>query len=210
MDIQLIERLERELEEELPGYQAHIKMAPKERQEYTDIPDTHIKACVLALLFPKNKAWHITLIHRVSDNPNDPHAGQLGFPGGKFEDTDYSYQDCALREAEEELGITASEIGIIGELSSLYIPLSNYLIYPFVGFLSSEPDFNPQKSEVSSVITLPLNDLIDNRNKKQTKIETTTKTLEDVPYYDVHDIPLWGATAMIISELEHVLAKANE
>jgi 8-oxo-dGTP pyrophosphatase MutT (NUDIX family) len=209
MDIQLIERLERELEEELPGHSAHILMAPKTRQEYVAIPDTHVKACILALLFPKNKKWHITLIHRVSDNPNDPHAGQLGFPGGKFEESDYSYQDCALREAEEELGITASEIGIIGELSSLYIPVSNYLIYPFVGFVSSEPDFNPQKSEVTSVITLPLDDLIDQRNKKQTRIETPTAVLEDVPYYDVHSVPLWGATAMIISELEQVLERAR-
>jgi 8-oxo-dGTP pyrophosphatase MutT (NUDIX family) len=210
MDIQLIERIERELEEELPGQSAHLMMMPKQRQIIEEVPENHVKACVLALLFPKNKEWHITLIHRVSDNPNDPHAGQLSFPGGKLEDSDYSYQDCALRETEEELGINSSEIGIVGELSSLYVPVSNYLIYPFVGFMSSEPDFNPQKSEVTSVVTLPLEELLDPKNKKKKKIEIGDKVLDDVPYYDIHQVPLWGATAMIISELEHIIKLVSE
>jgi 8-oxo-dGTP pyrophosphatase MutT (NUDIX family) len=208
MDIQLIERIERQLEEELPGHSAHSLMASKDRQ-LSEAPDDHIKACVLLLLFPKNKEWHITLIQRVNDNLDDPHAGQLSFPGGRFEETDYSYQDCALRELEEELGIMSSEIGILGELSSIYINVSNFLIYPFVGFVSSEPDFNPQKSEVHSVITLPLEKLFDQKNKKRKNLEVRGHILEDVPYYDVHDIPLWGATAMMISEFEQVVKAAN-
>ena len=99
MDIQFIERLERELEEELPGREAQFLMAPMERQQNFEIPDSHVLACVVALIFPKKKDWHVVLIERVSDNPNDHHAGQLSFPGGKFEEKDYSYQDCALREA---------------------------------------------------------------------------------------------------------------
>lgn len=84
MDIQFIERLERELEEELPGREAQFLMAPMERQQNFEIPDSHVLACVVALIFPKKKDWHVVLIERVSDNPNDHHAGQLSFPGGNL------------------------------------------------------------------------------------------------------------------------------
>jgi 8-oxo-dGTP pyrophosphatase MutT (NUDIX family) len=207
MDIQFIERLERELEEELPGRSAQIKMAPYQNEVELEVSENHTKACVLALLFPKNNDWYITLIERASDNENDPHAGQLSFPGGRFEESDYSYQDCALRETEEELGILSSEIGVLGELSSIYIARSNYLIFPFVGFLSGEPDFNPQKSEVANIITLPIKEFLDQKNKGITVIKGSNFEYSDVPYYNFHKVPLWGATAMIMSEFESLLKK---
>jgi 8-oxo-dGTP pyrophosphatase MutT (NUDIX family) len=207
MDIQFIERLEREMEEELPGQQAQFLMAPVERQQNYDVPENSVLACVLALIFPKKKDWHVALIERVSDNVNDVHAGQLSFPGGRFEESDYSYQDCALREAEEELGIHGADVGIIGELTSLYIPVSNYLIYPFIGFMGEEPEYIIQKSEVQNVIEVPLKHFLEPKNKKKTDIDIRNQLLKDVPYYDVHNIPLWGATAMIMSEFESVLRK---
>jgi 8-oxo-dGTP pyrophosphatase MutT (NUDIX family) len=207
MDIQFIERLERELEEELPGRKAQFLMAPGERQiDYVE-PDDSILACVLALIFPKNKEWHVALIERVSENIHDVHAGQLSFPGGRFEESDYSYQDCALREAEEEIGIQASEVGIIGELTSLYIPVSNYLIYPFIGFMGEQPEYIIQKNEVQGVIEIPLKHFLESKNKKKIDMNIRASILKDVPYYDVHNIPLWGATAMIMSEFETIIRK---
>ncbi|MBK8701128.1 MAG: CoA pyrophosphatase [Saprospiraceae bacterium] len=207
MDIQFIERLERELEEDLPGRDAQFLMAPIERQQEFEIPDNHILACVVALIFPKKKDWNVVLIERVNDNPNDHHAGQLSFPGGRFEDTDYSYQDCALREAEEEIGINASEVGIIGELSSIYIPVSNYLIYPFVGFMGDEPEFTIQRNEVQQIHIVPLKHFLEGRNKKRTDMDIRGRMIKDVPFYEVNNMPLWGATAMIMSELEHLIRK---
>ncbi len=207
MDIQFIERLEREMEEELPGQQAQFLMAPVERQQIIEIPDDSNLACVLALIFPKKKEWHVALIERVSDNLNDVHAGQLSFPGGRFEESDYSYQDCALREAEEELGINGADVGIIGELTSLYIPVSNFLIYPFIGFMGEEPEYIIQKNEVQNVIEVPLKYFLESKNKKKTDIDIRNQVLKDVPYYDIHNIPLWGATAMIMSEFESIIRK---
>jgi 8-oxo-dGTP pyrophosphatase MutT (NUDIX family) len=208
MDINFIERLEREMEEELPGRVAQHLMAPIHRiQETEDIPDDHILACVLLLLYPKNKEWHLALIERVSHNTDDVHAGQLSLPGGRFEDSDYSYQDCALREAEEEIGIQSGDVGVLGELSSLYIPVSNYLIYPFVGFMGEEPDFSIQKNEVQDLVHLPIKKLLDGKNKRRADIEARGATIADVPFYDLHNIPLWGATAMILSEFEQVVKK---
>jgi 8-oxo-dGTP pyrophosphatase MutT (NUDIX family) len=205
MDTIFIEKLERQLEEELPGKQAHYKMLPYGRSLDIEIPEDKKIACVLLLLIPKNGEWHITFIERVSDIPDDPHSGQIGFPGGKFEETDYSYQDCALREAEEEIGVNPAEIGIIGELSSLYVNVSNFLIYPFIGFMGDEPEFNPQKTEVSNVFTIPLTHFLNNKNKKKTNLNIRGNVLNDVPYYDINNKVLWGATAMMMSELEHLI-----
>ena len=207
MDIQFIERLERELEEELPGREAQFLMAPLERQDTTEVPDDHVLACVVALIFPKKKDWNVVLIERVMDNANDHHAGQLSFPGGKFEDTDYSYQDCALREAEEEIGINGSDVGIIGELSSIYIPVSNFLIYPFVGFMGDEPEFSIQRNEVQNIHEVPLRHFLDVRTKKKTDMDVRGRLLKEVPYYEVNNLPLWGATAMIMSEFEQIIRK---
>ncbi|MFM2392505.1 MAG: hypothetical protein RLZZ546_482 [Bacteroidota bacterium] len=207
MDIQFIERLERELEEELPGRKAHLLMAPLSRQDEIEIPDDHIHACVLLLLFPKNKEWHIVLIERADDNPHDHHAGQISLPGGRFEDTDYSYQDCALREAEEEIGINASDVGVIGELSQIYIPISNYLIYPFIGFMSDEPEFSMQKSEVKRIIDVLIKSFIESKYKKITDLTVRQTTLVNVPYYDISNRVIWGATAMILSEFESIIKK---
>jgi 8-oxo-dGTP pyrophosphatase MutT (NUDIX family) len=161
---------------------------------------------VLLLLYPKNKIWHVALIERII-NENDVHSGQLSFPGGRFDENDYSYQDCALREAEEEIGVPASSIGIIGELTSLYVPVSNFLIFPFVGFMSDYDDFNIQKSEVSKLYEVPLKHIIDQKTKKKGDIKVRNRTLTNVPYYDIEGKKLWGATAMIMSEFEQILHK---
>ena len=205
MDIHFIERLERNLEDELPGPKAQFLMAPADRIPPPILPDDHRLACVLTLLYPKNKEWHVALIERTAGNKEDVHAGQLSFPGGKFDDKDYSYQDCALRETEEEIGVPSSSVGIVGELTSLYVNVSNFLIYPFVGFMTEFDDFKLQKSEVSSLLEIPLKHFLDQKNKKRGSINVRGSIINDVPYYDIDNKRLWGATAMIMSELEHVV-----
>lgn len=205
MDIDFIERLERRLEGELPGLQAQLAMAPRGREDHLEPGSTYKVACVMILLFPKEGEWHLALIERATNNVNDPHSGQISLPGGKLEETDDTYADCALRELQEEIGINNEEIGLLGDLSSLYIHISDFLIYPFVGFTGEEPAFSPQPSEVKSIIKVPLDTFVNKRNKRMEDMEIRTHILKDVPYYSIGEYKLWGATAMIMSEFEQLL-----
>ncbi|MBK9564396.1 MAG: CoA pyrophosphatase [Saprospiraceae bacterium] len=206
MDVNFIHRLEKRLYNDLPGEQYQNMMAPVGSEKYRVVAPDHKVACVLALLFPKDDEWHICFIERSSQHPEDKHAGQISFPGGKFDENDYSFEDCALRETYEEIGVPPDNIGILGGLTPLYVYVSNFLVHPFVGFTSEYPDFKPQISEVSNIIELPLSHLMKEKNKGKTDIEIRNITLPDTPYYNVCDKKMWGATAMIVSELEQIIS----
>ncbi|MCE2788934.1 MAG: CoA pyrophosphatase [Saprospiraceae bacterium] len=205
MDHALIQHLEKRFAQSLPGVEAQIKMAPPGR--HTSSPDqgSYHLACVLAFLFPKNKQWHISFIHRTSHHPNDKHAGQISFPGGKMCDLDQSLLSCALRETHEEIGVPGDHITVLGGLSPLYIPVSQFLVHPFVGYSLEYPGFQLQKEEVQQVLEVPLEQLFHPGTKKKGEIQISYGVMSGVPYYQVHQFPLWGATAMIVSELEHMM-----
>ena len=208
MDLDIIEYLERQLEEDLPGESSHRKMSPLPEKHFT-VPDDHKLACVLILIYPKNNEWHILLVRRASSE-TDSHSSQISFPGGRFEDTDYSYSDCALRETHEEVGLDPSVVGIIGELSSLYVFASNFLVYPFVGFTSNEPEFLPDAGEVEYILEVPLKELMESRNvKKKSMTLSTGIAVDNVPYFNLNGEVVWGATAMILSELKDILDSAD-
>jgi 8-oxo-dGTP pyrophosphatase MutT (NUDIX family) len=208
MDLDIIEYLERELEEDLPGESSHIKMAPLPNYRPT-IKDDHKIGCVLILLYPKNKEWHLLLVKRAH-NDSDNHSSQISFPGGKLEDSDYSYSDCALRETHEEVGIDPSSIGIVGELSSIYVQASNFMVFPFVGFTSSEPNFEPDSDEVEFIVEVPLEQLFETKLVKRKPITLYNGiTIESVPYFNFCNEVVWGATAMILSELKDILEKSD-
>lgn len=194
----------------LPGHVAQDKMSHATRKFYKKPPDDAKIACVLALFYPKNKVdggkeWSLVLIERQSSNPNDRHGGQISFPGGKLEGNE-TLEQGALREAEEEVGVKAKEIEIIGALTDLYIPVSNFLVHPFVGYLDYEPVFIPQISEVKNVIEVPISHLQNTATRKLTDMKISPNLLiKGVPYFDVNGKVIWGATAMILSELLDVL-----
>jgi 8-oxo-dGTP pyrophosphatase MutT (NUDIX family) len=200
-----IEQLEYKLQEPLPGREAQLKMAHVTRRFYVSAPNNARRAGVLATLFPKNGELNLVLIER-NTNDNDRHGGQISFPGGKFEETDQTLLHTALRETEEEIGIDRKDIRILGNLTDLYIPVSNFQVYPFVGFLNYEPIYKPQTEEVNAVLEVPV------RHFKAPGIINTTTipvsknlNLNNVPYFDVDGKILWGATAMILSELMEVI-----
>lgn len=207
MDIDFIQDLETQLSKELPGVAAQIKMAPASDQseKYLQLSDDYKIACVLIVLFPKNEDWHVVLIERSLHSVNDKHAGQLSLPGGKMDETDRSLEDCALRETYEEIGLNPSSIGILGELTPLFVHVSNFLVHPFVGFTTEYPKFIIQESEVNSIIEVPLRHFLDDTYKKQSDIEIRDLTLKSVPNYKINKKALWGATAMVMSEFEHIL-----
>lgn len=210
MDIHFIEDLERALEDDLPGRKVQQLMIPYDLSQFDDLIDSSKVACVLILLYPKDKEWHIALLERPSNNKSDVHAGQIGLPGGRMEDSDYTYQDCALRETNEELGIDQSEIGIIGELTSVFAKASNHIVYPFVGFTATEPEFFPQPSEVEKLIEMPLKELINSKLKKKKDIVVHDGyVLKDTPFYDFNGNTIWGVTGMILREFEEVIIRAD-
>jgi len=209
MDIDFIERLERRLLDDLPGQKAQLIMANQARKVMLEASNTYNEACVMILLFLKNKDWHLALIERTAFNPNDPHSGQLSLPGGRMEESDQTHSDCALRELHEEIGVNPEDIGVIGELSSLFVHVSDYLIYPFIGFTEREPVFYPQPSEVQEVIEIPLEIIYKDKFRSKKDIPVRNMILKDMPYIKVGDRTLWGATAMILSEFAEIIKELS-
>lgn len=193
------------LGETLPGRQIQYEMSPvpREAEMYYDIPAHARLAAVLALLIPIDGEWHITFIKRPSHS-KDKHAGQISFPGGGLEKNDDSMEACALRETQEEIGIPSSRVTIIGGLTKLYVYASNNLVYPYVGYLENKEEFKLQRSEVAKVITTPLSYFSDEAILKKTDMTVRGFTLKEVPYFDLNGEVLWGATAMMMSELNYL------
>lgn len=193
----------------LPGREAQYRMANLRRfanpKAYETPPEGHRMACVLVLLFPKNGEWHTALIERTA-HPDDRHAGQISLPGGKFEPSDSMLWNTAIREAEEEIGVSRLAVGQLGRLTQLYIPVSNFLVHPFIGWVDFEPEFVPQAGEVEAILTPPVGLFLENSARKITDIRLAGGlVLTDVPYFEVENRVVWGATAMILSEFSEVL-----
>jgi len=191
----------------LPGVAAQIKMAPLTRlKELSRKPNNQSprKSAVLILFYPEGNRIKTVLIERAADQT--VHSGQISFPGGKFENKDQNLENTALREAAEEVGIDPEKVTILGSLTPLYIPPSNFDVFPFVGYSLSKPAFRTNH-EVESLIevdieTLALPENCTSRTIKHLKAENV-----EVPCYYINKHIIWGATSMIISELLEVLGK---
>jgi len=204
-DPTLVQQLRAALSAPLPGRQAQYAMAARSRSRPVRAPEHARKAAVLVLFYPAGREWHLVLIERVS-NRNDRHSGQISLPGGRYDRSDADLRNTALREAEEEVGVAADRIELLGALTDLYIPVSNYDVQPFVGYAAEQPAFIPQPEEVADIIEVPLTALLDISNEKRTRITLGANIeLNDVPYFDLQGKVVWGATAMILSELRTAL-----
>lgn len=209
----IADRLRHSLAEPLPGMAAQFRMImPKRLEELKTsldfkVPDHAKVACVLNLLHFSEGQWRTVLIQR-SANPHDRHSGQISFPGGRYEERDGDLSDVALREAEEEIGVSPADVQILGRLTELYIPVSNFLVHPFVGVLNAPPYFKPQPGEVEAIMTPPLSvfQAPDSRKIKDL-IHSSGMLLKDVPYFEVENKVVWGATAMILSEFLEIWDK---
>ena len=209
LDTTLITALQQQLSQPLPGPTAQAKMASGSRKKFPVIPANAKKACVLCLLYPKNEEWYIVLMQRVSTNPNDQHSGQMSFPGGKLETSDETYAHAALRETEEEVGVPATDIDLLGQMTPLYIPVSNFHVFPFVGVLDYTPTFQPELQEVKEVVEAPLSLLLDDTTRQITDLTIRDYTIRDVHYFDVFGKVVWGATAMMLSEFVEIVRGAR-
>ncbi len=162
------------------------------------------ESAVLILLYPKKKEWNSILIERTGYQ--GVHSKQIAFPGGKRELYDRSLEETALREAEEEVSIVPSDVEIIGSLSTLYIPPSNFLVTPYVGISTSEPSLIPDPREVGSIITFNTKELYRKGIIQETELDLPTYDRKlKVKYYAIENHIVWGATGLMLSELSLAL-----
>jgi 8-oxo-dGTP pyrophosphatase MutT (NUDIX family) len=193
--------------ESLPATSAHLKMAPLFRQELLNKIDYNSyqpkKAAVLMLIYPKNAETHLVLI--VRNSYPGVHSSQIAFPGGKVELEDESLAHTALREAEEEIGVNRTHIEIVKSFTEVYIPPSNFLVSPFLGVCQNELKFVLQEDEVAGIIELSLRDFLDDNNVVIRKLNTSYANEIDIPAFLVKEHIVWGATAMMMSELKETI-----
>ena len=206
----LSKSLKNQLLQGLPGEEFQHRMAPHRLSsfKYGQKPKDPKKSSVLILLYPFNKSVHVCLIQRPQYEGH--HSGQVAFPGGKQEEEDTTLYDTALREAKEEIGINANGIEPIGELSSLFIPVSNFLVQPFIGILRETPSFSINKKEVEEVIPVPLSTLLDKTIVCSGKIQLGNGSFLETSYYLINNKKIWGATAMMISEFTELLKRIEK
>jgi len=191
------------LKEGLPGKAAQEIMAPSLRLPPGQHPDYSLSQAsgVLILLFYSDGDLETVFIQRTSFGL---HGGQISLPGGKKEEQDFDITETALREASEEIGVDRSKIVVIGRLTPLYVPHSNFCITPVVGFQEEVPEFKINEAEVQSVIRVKLKDLFDQQNRAVQNFLRTGYSIE-APCYKANGHIIWGATAMIMSEFESLV-----
>ena len=193
----------------MPGRSAQFKMTSYQGRLDFIIPENAQLAAVLVLFYEENDQIQTVFIER-NDHKDDKHSGQISFPGGKKEASDSSMERCALRETYEEIGVGSSNIEVLGRLTSLYIPVSNFHVFPVVGIMHQTPTFTRDTSEVKSIIQVPVKNLLHPEAVKRKNILThQQRKLLNVPYFDIKGKVIWGATAMILGELVSILEEVE-
>jgi len=193
--------LKNRIDENLPGQPAQLKMAPKPNEGRTSylpkLKNIRVNGVLILLYNAPNNVKELLLTLRTDTLPT--HKGQISFPGGKTMEGE-SITETALREAEEEVGLNTNSVHVLGTLTGLYLPNSNNYIYPIVGYIDDRPRLQINPAEVAEAFFVQLDTLLQTDNLKSKDWTIRNKTY-NVPYWDVHpETPLWGATAMILSE----------
>lgn len=198
--------VEEKLKQPLPGEKAQLLLEPSSRRKYPPLldPGTARQSSVLLLFFPDNDEPNLVFIQR--NEYDGVHSGQVAFPGGGWEPDDLSLENTALRETHEEIGIQPEMVRLIGRLSQLYIPPSNFLVHPFVGYINETPCFRPDPMEVSEVFAVKMGMFLHASTRQEREINIRDFKLK-VPCFFVKEKVIWGATSMILSELIEVLKK---
>lgn len=192
------------------GIDAHRLMIPEERIPYLYADDFAARnpraSAVMMLLYPKGLETHVLLIERATYK--GVHSGQIGFPGGKYEREDADLLHTALRETQEEVGIEDKDIQIIQPYTKIYIPPSNFFVQPYLGISQKELLFIPDAFEVANIIELPLDILMEDQSVQTVEMKTSYASWTQVPAFVYKDYTIWGATAMMLSELKETLKTA--
>jgi len=201
--MQFINQLKLQLDQPLPGKHAQSIMMIKPKPIFrnnTDIKTAKLSA-VLILLFFENNNWNFFLTKR-SQNVNH-HKGQISLPGGVIEENE-SLRQTAIRETEEEIGIPSQDIQLIGRLSTFYVPVSNFKISPFVGWIEKKPRIKAYDGEVEKVFSVSINKFI-LKSTQKVKNDKLNGKMVKIPYFDIDNEMVWGATSIILSEFKNII-----
>ncbi|MEH6656556.1 CoA pyrophosphatase [Leeuwenhoekiella marinoflava] len=196
----------------LLGQDAQFLMAPDERIRALKDTDIEAKnprwAGVMAVFYP-NEAGETTLVLILRKTYKGVHSNQVGFPGGKAEAFDASIEETALRETEEEIGVDRDTIEVIKKLTKIYIPPSNFWVQPFIGIVQSKPVFVKEEAEVEAILEVPLTEFLDEKKVIKQRIDTSYGTMLEVPAFYLTEHVVWGATAMMLSEVKWALQQLD-
>ncbi len=190
----------------LGGLDAQFRLAPKIRLEYNAKKIQAKKpkiAAVLALFYPNDNNT-VSLLLTKRANYNGTHSGQISFPGGKSEVSDDNLEETALRETFEETGVFKENTIILREFTDVYIPPSNFLVTPFIGVSLTKPSFK-KNNEVEEILEISYDDILDDNNIHFTQINNSYMEKTSVPCFQINGFIIWGATAMILSEIKEAL-----
>ncbi|MEN8226221.1 MAG: CoA pyrophosphatase [Bacteroidota bacterium] len=198
------------LSDGLPGIPSHMKMVPAIRRKEMESQcggENARKAAVLICFYPDGDDIHFALIRR--NEYDGVHSGQISFPGGRFENSDRNMVHTALREAEEETNILEGDVEVLGEITPIYIPPSNYIVSPFVGWTPQKPEFIPEPAEVSEILSISIKELLNPANRQMKNIQHSDHNIIEVPCFYIQDHIIWGATAMMLSEMSDIWKMAK-
>lgn len=189
----------------LPGQDAQYIMAGENiRHKKIDLHalSNYKKSAVCLLLYENKGDVNFILIKRPTTHQY--HAGQIALPGGSCDNTE-TYEQAATRELYEEAGVIISEENIIGNLTPLYIPISNFYIQPIVAYANPRPLFKPNAYEVEELIEYKLKNILNEQIVSETTVHLINGIKIKAPYFDVQGNVLWGATAMLLSEVKQLI-----
>ena len=208
---EFVGELRKALENPLPGMEAHLKVAPFIRRKSKDFltpQENARKGGVLILLYEDDeKNIRFPLIERSTYD--GAHSGQISLPGGKMEEGE-TLIETALRETEEEIGFPLQSVRVVGLLSKIYVTVSNFSVQPVLAYTGEKPRFIPEPHEVERLIEAKLADLVDVNRVKKKEIKTALGFSVVSPYFDLEENVVWGATAMILSELVEIIQRSAE
>ncbi|WP_299781782.1 CoA pyrophosphatase [uncultured Formosa sp.] len=196
----------------LPAEASQFKMSPPFREGLID--DNNIKmktarkAAVMALFYP-NKVHETMLVLILRNTYKGVHSAQIGFPGGKVEPEDYSLKTAAIRETFEEVGVPENNIDVWRKITNIYIPPSHFIVQPFIGIVEKTPNFLKQDAEVDAIIEVPLVEFLSDKNVVTKRVTTSYATNVDVPAFVLQGYIVWGATAMMLSEVKDILKEVQ-
>jgi 8-oxo-dGTP pyrophosphatase MutT (NUDIX family) len=202
MSVELNLFLSKEIEENLPGKSAHIKMLPTGRI-LDENPVNKRNAAVTILICPNTEGEEELMFIKRTEYEGH-HSGQVSFPGGKADKEDIDLLATAIRECHEEIGVILTKKNLLGSLTPVYVMVSEFMIYPFLFFYPSIPEIKIDPDEVNYIFQFPVNKLLDYNIRKK-KIMHIMGQDVDVPYFHIMGETIWGATAMILSEFIEIL-----
>ncbi len=197
------------LKSALPGDTSHDKLMSYQRPKAVDMKNRggYRESAVLVLFYPVDTIPHVVFILR--QHYKGVHSAQVSFPGGKWEPSDLNLQGTALREAKEEIQVNQDEVSLLGQLTEIYVPPSNFLITPFLGVIESKPIFKEQEREVAEIIEVKLEDIMNEVNFIKTAVSLPDKSKIEVPAFLLNNHIVWGATAMIVQEFKDMLTESK-